>query len=100
MNKNEILDKSRKENKKLDEMERDALYRAGYMASVVGGLLCICLPLLESILMRKINHGPWIIFFAMDATMLLVRFIYLKKKHELIIALVLLILSGWFLFFY
>jgi hypothetical protein len=41
MNKNEILDKSRKENKKLDEMERDALYRAGYMASVVGGLLCI-----------------------------------------------------------
>ena len=63
MNKNEILDKSRKENKKLDEMERDALYRAGYMASVVGGLLCICLPLLESILMRKINNGPWIIFF-------------------------------------
>ena len=36
MNKNEILDKSRKENKKLDEMERDALYRAVYMASVVG----------------------------------------------------------------
>ena len=94
MNKNEILDKSRKENKKLDEMERDALYRAGYMASVVGGLLCICLPLLESILMRKIN-----IFFAMDATMLLVKFFYLKKKHELAIALVLLILSGWFLFF-
>ena len=85
MNKNEILDKSRKENKKLDEMERDALYRAGYTASVVGGLLCICLP--------------WIIFFAMDATMLLVKFFYLKKKHELAIALVLLILSGWFLFF-
>lgn len=100
MNKNEILDKSRKENKKLDEMERDALYRAGYMASVVGGLLCIWLPLLESILMRKINNGPWIIFFAMDATMLLVKFFYLKKKHELVIALVLLILSGWFLFFY
>lgn len=47
MNKNEILDKSRKENKKLDEMECDALYRAGYMASVVGGFCVFVFPCLN-----------------------------------------------------
>ena len=81
MNKKEILEKSGKENKGMDEMELSALYRSGYVASIVGGFLCICLALLESALMHKINNGTWIVFLAMDAAAMLTKYFYSRKKE-------------------
>ena len=99
MDKKEILEKSRKENKRMDEMELSALYRSGYVASIVGGLLCICLPLLESALMHKINNGTWIVFLAMDAAAMFTKYFYSRKKKDLIIGLILSILDVWIAFF-
>ena len=99
MNKKEILEKSCKENKGMDEMELSALYRSGYVASIIGGFLCICLPLLESALMRKINNGTWIVFLSMDAAAMLTKYFYSRKKKDLIIGLILSILDVWIVFF-
>ena len=98
MNKKEILEKSRKENKRMDEMELSALYRSGYVASMVGGFLCICLPLLESALMRKIDNGTWVVFLGNGCCGDAYK-IFLFKKKDLIIGLILSILDVWIAFF-
>ena len=41
MNREEILARSREENKNRDEMERDAFSKAGQRACAVGGLVCL-----------------------------------------------------------
>ena len=46
MTKEEILEKSRQENKNQDEMERYAMARAGKRACAVGGLVCMAIVVL------------------------------------------------------
>ena len=88
MNKEDILEKSRKENKgKHDERELAALARAGQIAAAVGGMLCAIIILLESIFSDSVSTAPWAIYLGMTGTTLLVKYVKLRKPHELLFAL-------------
>ncbi|MBQ1491498.1 MAG: hypothetical protein IIZ39_06020 [Blautia sp.] len=100
MNKEEILEMSRKENQKRDEMERQTFYKAGQLASSVGGILCGFIIILEAIFSDHVSLSIWVIYLSMTGTMLLSKYIYQKKKHELVFGVLELILAAIFLVMY
>ncbi len=100
MNREEILEKSRRENKNRDEMEQNAAAKAGQTACAVGGLVCMVIILLEAIFAKSVNPATWAVYISMTGTMLLVKYRYLKKKHELIFGLAEIALAVVFLVMY
>ena len=75
MNKEEILAKSRAENKGTDEREKLVLIKAGQIAFTVGGVMCMLIALFNSILSivdqggtrfdPKLNTMLWSIYLSM-----------------------------------
>lgn len=93
MNREEILKASRKENKNKDLAEMEVIYQAGSHASRVGALLCCLISLLSSLLAHIMLYSPWIIYFSMISTQWLVRFIKMKRKSDLVVAILFLCLT-------
>ena len=93
MNREEILKASRKENKNKDLAEMEVMYQAGSHASRVGALVCCLMSLLSSLLAHIMLYSPWIIYFSMIATQWLVRFIKMKRKSDLVVAILFLSLA-------
>ncbi len=100
MNKDEILAKSRKENENQDEMELEVFAKSGQKACAVGGIVCVLIIILQSIFKNSVDFSVWAVYLSMTGTMLLYKYIKLKKKHELIFGLMQLILAVVFLVFY
>lgn len=100
MNREEILERSRQENKNRDEMERDAMARAGQKACAVGGMLCAVIIILEAFFAKQVNMSTWAVYLSMTGTMLMVKYMHLKKKHELAFGLMQLALAAVFFIMY
>ena len=100
MNREEILEKSRQENKGRDEMERDVFARAGQTACAVGGIVCALVIILEALFARQVNFSTWAVYLSMTGTMLLMKYRSLKKTHELIFGVCQLVMALMFLVMY
>lgn len=91
MNKEEILAKSRKENKdKPDERELIVVGKSARIGMMVGAFLCVALVLVSEFVLNNPILGitGWLIYFAMLGSTNLVNYIYLKKKMRLAYAIV------------
>lgn len=88
MERNEILAKAQEENKGKDIADLDAQKRGAYIAYFVGLFLIIIWDVVEGIMFHRINFGGNMALFAMAFTAFLVKYISLKKKHELFVAIV------------
>ena len=77
MKKDDILNASRKEHKNKDLAE----------------LVCCLLSLLSSMLAHTMIYSPWVIYFSILSTQWLVRFIKMKRKSDLVLTILFLILS-------
>ena len=100
MTRDEILEKSRSENRKMDEREAQVYNEAGKKACGVGGLLCAAIILLNTLLDRynsPATFAAWAVYLAITGTMLLVKYTHLKKRHELIAGALQLVLTAGFL---
>ena len=93
MNRDEILKASRKENKNKDLAEIEVMLRAGSHAGRVGALACCLISLLSSMLARIMLYSPWIIYFSIVATQWFVRFIGMKRKSDLAVAILFMCLT-------
>ncbi|MCU6747092.1 DUF6442 family protein [Faecalicatena acetigenes] len=93
MEKDEILNASRKEHGNKDLAEMEVIYQAGSHAGRVGALVCCLLSLLSSLLAHTMLYSPWVIYFSILATQWLVRFIKMKRKSDLVLTITFLILS-------
>ncbi|MCR5653538.1 MAG: DUF6442 family protein [Ruminococcus sp.] len=100
MNKEEILAKSREENKNQDEREKLAIAKASQNALAVGGILCALMLIFNAIFCKTFNYAVWGIYLAITGSSLLFKFVYLKKKHELIFGLIEIGLAIMFIVFY
>lgn len=96
MNKNEILEKSRQENKGRDEFEKYTIDAASSKAVAVGGILCCVIIFIEAFIFNKVSFNMWAVYLAIAGTTLLVKFHYRRKKHELIFGIMELILAAVF----
>ena len=84
MEREEILAKSREENKDRDERVQSAMDQGGSLASAVGGLVCALVLLLDAVLAKHVNFGVWSVYFSMIGTKNLVQFAKLRRRRDLI----------------
>ena len=87
MKKEEILEKSRQENKgKLDEREMMAFGKASRIGMLVGGLLCVALMLVSYLVLNipELAMAGWMVYFAMQGSSTIVLYKNLKIRTKLI----------------
>ena len=72
-------------NKGKDIVELDAQKRSTYVAFTVGGLLIIAIAIVEFIVTKRFPFGVIAGLQGMLATAFLVKYITLRKKHELVV---------------
>ena len=87
MDKDEILARSRKENKDRDFVEAEALAKANSIALSVGIMICGLLSLLHVIFLETVDYSVWTVYFSVLATVMLVKYVKLRRRHELVIGL-------------
>ncbi len=100
LTKEEILEKSRIENKTRDEMENAVFAKAGLRACAVGGIVCALVIVLEAVFSDQVNFSTWAVYLSMTGTMLLVKYFGLRKKHELVFGVLQLLLAAMFFVMY
>lgn len=98
MDKEGILQASREENKNKDLAELEILRQAGIHASRVGALVCSLVSLLSSTIAHIVLYSPWVIYFSIIATQWLVRYTKLKRRSDLAISILFLLLAVLSLF--
>ena len=88
MNKDDILARSRAENQGTDEYEKQVLEKAGRLSSQVGMLICCIIAVASVVVTGQINYGCWVIYFAILSTLFWTKWLHLKKRHELTLAVI------------
>lgn len=100
MDKEKILESSRKENKNRDLVELEVAARAGHIAGRVGAAVCVLLSLVVRLLTDSYLLSPCIIYFSIIATHSLVKYTRLRRKTDLVLSFVYLAVCLSFLVFF
>ena len=87
MDKEEILEKSRKENRDRDLVEAEVLHRANNIALSVSMLICALVSVLHAIFRDSPDYAVWIVQFGMLSAVMLVKFSRLRRRHELLLGI-------------
>lgn len=87
MDKDEILARSRKENKDMDLVEAEVIARANAIALSVGILICGLLSVLHAVFRDTVDYGVWTVYFSALTTIMIFKYIKLRKWHELVFGL-------------
>ena len=102
MNKEEILEKSRAENKNKDIYEQEVLKQAGTSAVIVMMILATIFFAVQIFVGGGTNWGIWALIFSTNMTTFWVKYIKLRRKHELVMAIVhtvvVSVFSGWHIY--
>lgn len=100
MNKEEILKKAQSDNKGMDVADLNIQYKAAYISYFVGVFGIIIIDIINAILFGSVNHGANMVMALMLCVAFWIKYHYLKKKHELIVALCYSLLAIMFLVFW
>ena len=87
MDKDEILARSRMENTGTDEYERAVLEKAGRFSMKAGMLACCLCAAAEVALTDHISAVSWTVYFCMLSSQFWYKFLRLRQRHELAVAL-------------
>ncbi len=85
LSKEEVLDRSRKENKNGDERELQYLYKGAYIATAVGFLLYGIISIVLAILDRE-SYEMNVVIFAIIGTMYTIFGVKTTKRKKLFLA--------------
>lgn len=86
MDKEEILRASRRENKNQDIYEHEVIKRGQLIGGLVGLTMAFAMMLVERILELGTNYGYFAIILSAGAAMFIVKSIKLRRKHEIVLA--------------
>lgn len=100
MDKEEILAKSRQENKNRDMEDLEVQSWAIGIAVKIGVMFCSLLSVLEAIFRGKPNMTCWTIFFGVLGATMVLKFVRLRRKHELAVGILYLGLCVFFFVMY
>ncbi|MDY5911196.1 MAG: DUF6442 family protein [Inconstantimicrobium porci] len=93
MNKEEILAKSRKEHKDQDIYEKEVLKEAGNVGAISACVLCLIFFCAQIFTGGGTNYGLWAIIFAIRGGEFFVKGIRLKRKHEIVLAVMYIVIT-------
>ena len=91
MDKNEILEKSRKENSKQDEYAKDVNKKCSMIGMIAVAAVCVILMVLEMAFDKEINPGYMVILTTVNCSMWFYKGIKLKDRQNIIISIIWLI---------
>ena len=100
MNKEKILESSRRENKNRDLAEMEVTAQAGNIAGRVGATVCVVLTFIFRIFTKTYFLSPWVVYFSILTTHTLVKYASLKRKTDLILGILYLAMCLTFLAFF
>lgn len=86
MNKDEILEKSRRENKNQDIYEKEVIKSSNNIGVVVAAILAAVFFIMQVLLGEGQNYGLYAILFSIPACNFVMKAIRLKRKHEIALA--------------
>lgn len=93
MNREEVLSKSRIENKHQDEMMVDTLKKAGKTSSEVALIITAIIFAIEAFMFNSYNFALLGVYFSLEASKDFVKYRTLKDKRNLVKSLLLGLLS-------
>lgn len=93
MNKEEILQASRRENKNQDLADMEVKTQGGYAASVTGMAAVVLVTLLAQMISNIYLYAPFFIYFSMMSTQWCVRYRRYRRKSDLVIMILFAVLS-------
>lgn len=96
MNKEEILEKSRIENKNLDLFEREVSQKAGNLAVIIAAILATVFYVIQFFVGLGQNYGLYAVVFSIPATGYLVKALRMKNKKDIVAAAVFIIVTLFF----
>lgn len=88
MNREEILEKSRAENKHKDVYEQEILKQAGMNAVIVMMILATVFFSAQIFVGGGANWGLWAVVFSANMTIFWVKYLKLRRNHELAMAII------------
>ena len=88
MEKDEILAKSRAENKSWDLYTQEIQTAATSVSSFVALFLATVFVIVQTIMGNGINVGLYAICTSAGATQFIVKAVYLKRKHDIVLTLI------------
>lgn len=87
MNKEEILAKSRKENKNLDLAELEIQRKGAHLAGLIAAIMCITFFTIEWVLFDRASYGYYSIFSMFAAVSQTYRAFKLRKTQHIVTAM-------------
>ena len=87
MEREDILNKAKLENKGKDLADRSAAKDGSFAAYIVGVCLLILVDTVNGIVLHNVNRGADFALFSMACVAFAVKYVKLRKKHELITAI-------------
>ena len=93
MERDEILARSREEYKHHDEMMVDTLKKAGESSSQIGLIVVAVLFGIEAFFFNSFNYGILSIYFSIEATRELGKYVNLKERKQLMMGTLMAILG-------
>ena len=93
MEKDEILELAQKDNKNLDIADLEAQKSAAMIGYYIVALGILIVTIVDKLVLDKFNFGAITACLLMFAVAFLVKYIKLKKKHELFVCLIYLLLA-------
>ncbi len=88
MNRDEILELSRRENQNKDLAELEVSLQAGNTASRVGACVCCILSVIVHAAADMLLYSPWIIYFSILGTHYAVKYKAVRRSTDLYLCLV------------
>lgn len=92
MNKDEILEISRKENQNKDLAELDVTSQAGNIAGRVGACVCCLISVIFHCFTDTLLYSPWIIYFSILGTHYIAKYNKTKRKSDLFLSVIYLVM--------
>ena len=87
MEREEILNKAKQENKGKDLADKAAAKDGSFIAYIVGVCLLILVDTVNGFVLGYVNRGADFALFSMACAAFAVKYAKLRKKHELIVAI-------------
>lgn len=88
MDREEILAKARQEGKEEDLPDREAQKSGAWVAYIVGVVLLILVDTVNGFVLHYVNRGADFALFSMAFVVFLIKYRRLRRRHELIIAVI------------
>lgn len=93
MDKEEILAKAQSEGKERDLPDREAQKNGAWIAYIVGVILLIIVDTVNGFVLHHVNRGADFALFSMAFVVFLIKYLRLRRRHELVVAIIWGILS-------